>query len=160
MAEILLIGCALVAATVGIHAVGSTLWLAHVTGRYLRDGGSWSSLRMLVALLGTVIFLSSLHVIQIVLWAVTYLEFVPDVLPTFEKAFYFSIVTFTTLGYGDITLHEGIRVLSGIESLSGILVVGWTTAVMYSVVQRAWSGLDIAAKFRDHQKNQTRSDIQ
>jgi len=160
MLEILLIGCTLVAATVGIHAVGSTLWLAHATSRYLRDGGSWSSFRMFVALLSSVIFLISLHVIQITLWALTYRELVPDVLPTFEHAIYFSIVTFTTLGYGDITLQEGTRILSGIESLSGILLVGWSTAVMYGVVQRAWSGLKFAAKFREYSHDQSRREEQ
>ena len=115
---------------------------------------------MFVALLSTVIFLSGLHVIQIVLWALTYQELAPDTLPTFETAIYFSFVTFTTLGYGDITLHEGVRVLSGIESLSGIILVGWTTAVMFGVVQRAWSGLKIVGKYREYEQNQTRSDMQ
>ena len=155
-----LIACALVAATVTIHAVGATLWLVHVAGRYLKNGSSWGGIRIFVALLSTVIFLSTLHVIQITLWAITYQVLVPEILPTFEKAIYFSIVTFTTLGYGDITLHEGVRILSGIESLSGILLVGWTTAVLFSVVQRAWAGLRIATELREYTQNQTRSEPQ
>jgi len=50
------------------------------------------------------------------------------------------VVTFTTLGYGDITLPEQEwRMLSGIEALNGILLVGWTTAFLFAVVQRSWS---------------------
>jgi hypothetical protein len=64
-----------------------------------------------------------------------------DELATFEQAAYFSFVTFTTLGYGDITLSESWRLLSGIEALNGILLVGWTTAMIFTVVQRIWQGL-------------------
>lgn len=75
-------------------------------------------------------------------WAVAYMSLLPDgELATFEKALYFSFVTFTTLGYGDITLSEGWRLLSGIEALNGILLVGWTTALLFAVVQRTWQGL-------------------
>ena len=61
-----------------------------------------------------------------------------DDLETFETAVYFSFVTFTTLGYGDITLSESGRVLSGIQALNGILLVGWSTAVLFAVVQKLW----------------------
>ena len=53
---------------------------------------------------------------------------------------YFSVVTFTTLGYGDISLSADYRLLSGIEALNGIILVGWTTAMIFSVVQRIWRG--------------------
>ena len=59
-------------------------------------------------------------------------------LADFEAAVYFSFVTFTTLGYGDITLSEGYRLLSGIQALNGILLVGWSTALMFAVVQKIW----------------------
>jgi hypothetical protein len=47
-----------------------------------------------------------------------------------------------TLGYGDITLIDNEwRVLSGVEALNGILLVGWTTALLFTVFQRSWRGL-------------------
>ena len=52
-----------------------------------------------------------------------------------EKAIYFSLVTFTTLGYGDITISSTNRILSGFEAMNGILLLGWTTAMMFSVIQ-------------------------
>jgi hypothetical protein len=76
----------------------------------------------------------------VVVWALAYLLVLPgDHLDAFEKAAYFSVVTFTTLGYGDITLveHEW-RLLSGVEALNGSLLVGWTTALLFLVVQRSW----------------------
>ena len=79
-----------------------------------------------------------LHVVEVCMWAGAYRIFVPAELETFEKALYFSFVTFTSLGYGDISLSSEWRLLSGIESLSGLLVAGFSTALLFSVLQRAW----------------------
>lgn len=93
-------------------------------------------------LIRTVLILIALHTIEIMLWAGSYIVLMPDgELASFEEAVYFSFVTFTTLGYGDITLSEGWRILSGIEALNGILLIGWTTAMLFSVVQRVWREL-------------------
>ncbi len=100
-------------------------------------------MRIAIAILiRTVLILMLLHAIEIMIWAASYILLLPDgELAPFEKAVYFSFVTFTTLGYGDITLSEGWRILSGIEALNGILLVGWTTALLFAVVQRMWRGL-------------------
>ena len=92
----------------------------------------------------TALVLMMLHVVEVLLWALAYLLFLPgDHLDSFEKAAYFSVVTFTTLGYGDITLveHEW-RLLSGIEALDGILLVGWTTACC------SWSSSGVGGPWR------------
>ena len=47
----------------------------------------------------------------------------------------------TTLGYGDITLTQNWLLLSGIETLSGIMLAAWTTAMLFAIVQRAWQGI-------------------
>lgn len=88
----------------------------------------------------TAIILTVLHAVEIMLWAIGYLVMVPDPqLDTLEAAFYFSAVTFTTLGYGDITLDSAWRVLSGIQAINGILLVGWSTAFIFAVIQRSWA---------------------
>lgn len=53
-----------------------------------------------------------------------------------EKVLYFSTVTFTTLGYGDITLIEQWRLLAAFEAANGIIMFGWTTAIVIATVQR------------------------
>ena len=94
------------------------------------------------ALLTTVVVASVLHALQVAIWAIAYLMMLPaGELQTMEEALYFSFVTFTTLGYGDITLSEGWRILSGMEALNGILLVGWTTALLFAVVQRTWQAM-------------------
>jgi hypothetical protein len=141
MLRISLIGAVIVALTVVIHAIGTTLWIRHIGRRYA-DEKFWQSRMAIAILIRTVLVVIVLHTIEIMLWAGSYMLLTPDSdLASFEQAVYFSFVTFTTLGYGDITLSEGWRILSGIEALNGILLIGWTTAMLFSVVQQMWRGL-------------------
>lgn len=141
MLKLSLIGALLISLTVVIHAFGTTYWVRFLSRRYVQDDGRWYARKSMQILIGTGLVLVGLHVIQIVLWALTYRALVPPAeLATLETAIYFSFVTFTTLGYGDITLSEGWRLLSGIEAMNGILLVGWSTAVLFAVVQRMWQG--------------------
>jgi len=141
MLKLSLIGAFLVAITVVIHAVGTTMWVGVVIRRVTTSGG-WRATLAMTVLIRTVLVLVALHVLEIILWAVAYRTMVPDdELATFEQSVYFSFVTFTTLGYGDITLSESWRLLSGIEALNGILLVGWSTAMIFTVVQRIWQSL-------------------
>ena len=141
MLRISLIGATLVTLTVVIHAIGTTLWIRHIGQRYA-DQQSWRRRTAIMILIRTVLVLMTLHAIEIMLWAGSYILLLPaGELASFEQAVYFSIVTFTTLGYGDITLSEGWRMLSGIEALNGILLIGWTTALLFAVVQHMWRGL-------------------
>ncbi len=140
MLELMLVAVVLVAATVAIHAFGTTYWIRYLSYRYVGPDGYFKARKALPAVTWTALFLMMLHVVEILLWALAYLLLLPgNHLETFEKAAYFSAVTFTTLGYGDITLLEHHwRLLSGIEALDGILLVGWTTALLFLVVQRSW----------------------
>jgi hypothetical protein len=142
MIEFSLIGAALVAFTVVIHAWGTTSWLRYLGAKHAIGDEPWSTNRSLIVLTSTVIVLIVLHTIEIGIWAIAYLSLVSvEELETLESALYFSFVTFTTLGYGDITLAAPWRVLSGIEALNGIMLVGWTTAFLFAVVQRSWKGM-------------------
>jgi hypothetical protein len=139
MLKLSLTGLLLIVLTVVIHAVGTTSWVRHLGARHVDSDGRLSGKKGLLILSSTGLILVALHIVQISLWAVTYRLLVPvDELPNLETAIYFSFVTFTTLGYGDITLSEGWRLLSGIEAMNGILLVGWSTAVLFAVVQRIW----------------------
>jgi len=139
MIKLAMIGSLLVGLTIVVHAIGTTSWIRFVSRRHKSRASVWHWHSGLVILVATGLVLIALHTVQIVIWAATYqLLLPPGELGTFEAAVYFSIVTFATLGYGDITLSEGWRLLSGIESMNGILLVGWSTAVLFAVVQSLW----------------------
>ena len=77
-------------------------------------------------------------IIEVWIWAILYL--VLGAFATLEKAVYFSTVTFTTLGFGDITLDEEWRLLSSFEAANGLLMFGWTTALVFAAVQWVYAG--------------------
>lgn len=139
MLKFVLLGAALVVITVVMHAIGTTAWLRVLARHYRDDDGMVHERKTLQVIIATVMVLLVLHTLEIVVWAWAYLALLPaDELATFEEAVYFSFVTYTTLGYGDITLSENWRILSGIEALNGIMLVGWTTAMLFAVVQKSW----------------------
>jgi len=141
MLKLSLIGSALIAITILIHAVGTAAWVRHLAARHTA-ALPWSARRSMLILIGTALAVVFLHALEIIVWAQAYRLILPaNELATLEEAVYFSFVTFTTLGYGDITLSEGYRLLSGIQALNGIILVGWSTAMIFSVVQRVWRGL-------------------
>lgn len=142
MLRIYLLGTGIVAITVILHALGTIGWIHHLARRYPGGKGLAEIRKALSVILSTVVVAISLHALQICIWAVAFIMLVPTGdLQTMEEAIYFSFVTFTTLGYGDITLSENWRLLSGIEALNGMLLVGWTTALLFVVVQRTWQAM-------------------
>ncbi len=137
------LGTLLLAATVLLHAGGTSFWLRFIVKRYGDGGPLHAPSRSFPLLTSTVVTLLLLHTMQICLWALAYLYLLPaTVLNTAEEAIYFSFVTFTTLGYGDITLSGEWRIMSGIEALNGILLAGWSTAMLFAVVQRMWQDMN------------------
>ena len=127
---------ALVFGTVFIHAACTVLVLAwlHSVGAHHR------ALRTPVtraSVLGALVLLMSVAILlESMLWAGLYV--MVGALPTMGEAVYFSLVTFTTLGYGDITLHEQWRMLAAFQAATGILMFGWTTAIIVAVAQRVF----------------------
>ena len=68
------------------------------------------------------------------IWAVVFIGL--GLFQTLESAIYFSIVAFTTLGFGDITLGESWRLLSGFTAVSGLIVFGLNTAYLVSFLSQ------------------------
>jgi voltage-gated potassium channel Kch len=59
---------------------------------------------------------------------------------SFLTYLYFSAETYTTLGFGDLTPSGAIRLLAGVESLNGLLLIGWTATSTYVAMERFWNG--------------------
>lgn len=122
----------LVAICVATHAVGLTLglrWLNHREEAF-RDS-FWGRLRILVTI---AVWTILIHLAEVSVWAAFYVW--EECLRDIHSAFYFSAVTYTTTGFGDVVLPTEWRWLSGIEALTGILMCGWSTGFFFAVVNR------------------------
>ena len=80
-----------------------------------------------------VLWLFLATILQVWVWALLYLAL--NALGIIEEAAYFSMETFTTLGYGDITLERHWRLLSTFEAANGLLMFGWSTALVFAAIQ-------------------------
>ena len=90
----------------------------------------WRSTLMLAVF---VLWLFLATILEVWTWALLYLAL--DAVTTLEEAAYFSMETFTTLGYGDITLDKNWRLLSSFEGANGLLMFGWSTALVFAAIQ-------------------------
>ena len=135
-------GC-LVACCVFIHAVGVMAmfrWLGRTSS--LADPRFWPPLWLLIRLASWLILM---HLCEISLWALCY--FWGGAMPDCYAAFYFSSVTYTTVGYGDLVLPHNWRLLGGVEALTGILMCGWSTGFFFMVVDRMFHARSASSAF-------------
>jgi voltage-gated potassium channel Kch len=128
----LFIAWALMALCVTVHAMGMTVALGILNRMIVRMGARfWFSTWMLVQIAGWAILL---HLVEIAVWAFFYTW--KQALPDLTSALYFSAVTYTTTGYGDLVLPHEWRLVGGVEALTGILMCGWSAAFFFAVVSQ------------------------
>lgn len=146
--EQLLLAAAMVLACTLIHlAVTLAVVKGYEHPQLLRWASRSSRHRIsLIALTGLITFLAM--VIEILAWALLYLS--QGAISDLEQSLYFSSVTFASLGYGDITLPIPFRLLASLEALVGILMAGWSTALLVAVAQKCFS-------LREQHTNQQRA---
>jgi hypothetical protein len=139
----LLVGAAVSACNIAIHAVVMTVvvWVAHGVGTRNR---SRPSRRLIAVMIATVSVLMAAHVCEVFVWSLAYA--VVDAAPAGADVLYFAFVNYTTLGYGDVTPVERWRLLGPMTAMNGVLLFGWSTAVIFEVLRRtvrlgdaAWS---------------------
>ncbi len=133
------IATVMVCLTVGIHGIGLYL-LARVL-RLERQAEkemhfSAFSQRGIFTTFAVVLGLFSLHGIEIWLYAFLYLLL--GAIPDLETAVYFSTITFGTIGYDDEAMSHSWQLVSAIEGINGILLLGWSTAFFISLISRFW----------------------
>jgi voltage-gated potassium channel Kch len=124
-----------VAFCVMVHAIGVTAavrWLSRRDAATLMS--FWREIRLFVVLAGWIILL---HLVEVAAWALLYAW--RGAMPSLQAAAYFSGVTYTTTGYGDLVLPEAWRLVGAIEALTGILMCGWSTGFFFAIVGRRFT---------------------
>jgi Ion channel len=130
VAQLLIAWCPM-AASVVIHAYGVAAALRWLRGQELTSEPLFSWIWLFIRLAGWIVLL---HVAEIAGWAFTYVFM--RAMPDLQSALYFSAVTYTTTGYGDVVLPPQWRLVGAVEALTGILMCGWSTGFFFAVVSR------------------------
>jgi hypothetical protein len=129
----LLVGAGVSVCNIAIHAVvmAAVVRVAQVTSSK-KARHPW--LLLISVMAATVSILMAAHALEVMVWSLCYA--VVDAAPAGTDLVYFAFVNYTTLGYGDVTPIEPWRLLGPITAMNGVLLFGWSTAVIFEVLRR------------------------
>jgi hypothetical protein len=128
-----LVSIAVSACNIAIHAIvmAAVLWVARLANE---RATSHQSLRLIVVMIATVSVLMAAHVAEVVVWSFAYA--IVGVAPAGTDLIYFAFVNYTTLGYGDVTPLQRWQLLGPMTAMNGVLLFGWSTAVIFEVLRK------------------------
>ena len=112
------------------------------------------SLRLAAVMIPIVAVLMATHTLEVIVWSIAY-GFV-DAAPKEADLGYFAFVNYTTLGYGDVLPLPRWRLLGPITAMNGVLLFGWSTAVMFDVLRRTMERDTNAKPLDDRKRRNTR----
>ena len=128
-----LVGAAVSGCNIAIHAflMAAVIWAARMAGEIAI---SRQSFRLIAVMIATVSLLMVAHFFEVLVWALAYA--IVDIAPKGADLVYFAFVNYTTLGYGDVTPVERWYLLGPMTAMNGVLLFGWSTAVIFEVLRR------------------------
>jgi hypothetical protein len=135
----LLVGIAVSVCNIAIHSVVMAT-VVEISSRIARaHHTAQQSMRLTIVMIATVSVatvpvLMAAHLSEVMVWALAYV--IVDAAPAGADPVYFAFVNYTTLGYGDVIPVERWRLLGPITAMNGVLMFGWSTAVIFEVLRR------------------------
>jgi hypothetical protein len=128
-----LVGTAVSVCNIAIHAM---VMAAVIRAAHIASGSATSrqSLRLIAVMIATVSVLMAAHLAEVLVWSFAYAML--NVAPPGTDLIYFAFVNYTTLGYGDVTPLERWRLLGPMTAMNGVLLFGWSTAVIFEMLRR------------------------
>ena len=128
------IGAAASVSNIAIHAM---VMVAVIRVTRIADelATSHQTVRLIAVMIATVTVLMIAHLAEVIVWSLIYA--VTNAAPEGSDLLYFAFVNYTTLGYGDIIPTEELRLLGPMTAMNGVLLFGWSTAVMFDVLRAA-----------------------
>jgi uncharacterized membrane protein len=138
----LLVGAAISVCNIAVHALVMTAVVRVARGVATKETPR-QSLRLVAVMIATVSVLMVAHVSEVMVWALAYA--IVDAAPPGADVLYFAFVNYTTLGYGDVTPVARWRLLGPMTAMNGVLLFGWSTAVIFEVLRRTARPMAAAA---------------
>src|SRR5262245_60584216 len=137
MLDQFLVGFAVSVCNIVIHALVmvAVVRVARVAAAHSEEPPA----RLLIAtMVATVSVLMAAHTCEVLVWAAAYA--IVDVAPAGAGHIYFAFVNYTTLGYGDVLPKPDWQLLGPMTAMNGVLMFGWSTAVIFDVLRRTFAG--------------------
>jgi hypothetical protein len=127
-----LVGAAASVCNIAIHAV---VMVAVIKVARIVDelATSRKTLRLIAVMIATVTVLMIAHLAEVLVWSLIYA--IVSAAPAGTDLIYFAFVNYTTLGYGDVTPVERWHLLGPMTAMNGVLLFGWSTAVIFEVLR-------------------------
>jgi hypothetical protein len=127
-----LVSIAVSVCNIAIHAtvMAAVLWVVRIADE---SATSRQSLRLVAVMIATVSVLMAAHIAEVVVWSLAYM--IVGAAPPGTDFIYFAFVNYTTLGYGDVTPIERWHLLGPMTAMNGVLLFGWSTAVIFAVLR-------------------------
>jgi hypothetical protein len=128
-----IVGTAVSVCNIAIHAMVmvAVIRVAYIAGE---SATSLQSLRLIGVMIATVSVLMAAHLAEVLVWSFSYA--IVSAAPPGTDLTYFAFVNYTTLGYGDVTPVERWHLLGPMTAMNGVLLFGWSTAVIFAVLRR------------------------
>lgn|SRR5438874_11022283 len=130
----LLVSISVSICNIAIHAMvmSAVLWVARIASERAMSHRSFQLVAIMTA---TVSVLMVAHIAEVAVWSFAYA--IAGVAPPGTDLIYFAFVNYTTLGYGDVTPLRRWQLLGPLTAMNGILLFGWSTAVIFAVLREA-----------------------
>jgi Ion channel len=127
-----LVGAAASVCNIAIHAL---VMVAVIRVARIADGlaTSYHTLRLIAVMIAAVTVLMIAHLAEVLVWSLIYVA--TSAAPEGADLVYFAFVNYTTLGYGDVTPVERWHLLGPMTAMNGVLLFGWSTAVLFEVLR-------------------------
>jgi hypothetical protein len=128
-----LVSIAVSGCNIAIHAIvmAAVLWVARLADERATPR---PSLRLVAVMIATVSVLMAAHIAEVIVWSLAYM--MVGAAPPDTDFVYFAFVNYTTLGYGDVTPIERWQLLGPMTAMNGVLLFGWSTAVIFAVLRK------------------------
>jgi len=127
-----LVGAAASGCNIAIHALVMVV-VIRVARRADELATAYQTLRLIAIMIAAVTVLMTAHLAEVLVWSLIYAA--ADVAPEGADLVYFAFVNYTTLGYGDVTPVKRWNLLGPMTAMNGVLLFGWSTAVIFEVLR-------------------------
>jgi hypothetical protein len=129
----LIAGSSVSVVNIMIHALATVgaIGAARLAGR---GRASWPRLHLMRVMVTIVLLLMLAHMVEIAVWSLFYAWV--QAAPEGSDLLYFAFVNYTTRGYGDVTPVKAWQLVGPMAAMNGILMFGWSTAVLFEVLLR------------------------